>query len=188
MSTSQVAGLLLVLGSVVFCVGAGIGVPRVHTEHDRQARLRMLQEGAVAWRVAQPFYLVGPLIVAAGVGVLATDVPSGAESALVAASAVLVLGGALAWARIVYLRTVDVPGFALGTLPPWPFVTYVWLTVGGLVLLGAGLVVGDLPAWLGWVTSVGAVGLLLLYLRTKDLPPFTFYLQFTLVGAVLLSR
>ena len=188
MSTSELAGLLLVLGSVVFSVGAGIGVPRVHTERDPQVRLRMLREGAVAWRVAQPFYLVGPLIVPVGLGVLATDVPSGAERTLVAASAALVLGGALAWAWVVYLRTVDVPAFALGTLPAWPFVTYVWSTIGGLVLLGGGLLSGDLPAWLGWLTSVGAVALLVLYLRTKDLPPFTFYVLFTVVGAVLLAR
>ena len=188
MTTSGYAGLLLVIGSLVFCVGAGIGVPRVHTEPDPQARLRMLREGAVAWRVAQPFYVAGPLIAAVGVGVLVAAVPSGAERVLVTVSAALVLVGALSWSWVVYLRTLDVEAFSLRALPAWPFGSYVWLTLVGLVLLGCGLLIGDYAAWIGSVTLVGAIGLGLLYLGTGDLPPFTFYVLFTLVGAGLLAR
>jgi len=43
----------MIIGSVVFWAGAAIGVPRVFTERDPQARLRMLEEGLRKWRMAQ---------------------------------------------------------------------------------------------------------------------------------------
>ena len=186
MDTSTTAGALLIAGSLVFDIGAGVGVPRVHTQRDPQVRLQMLEDGLVAWRVAQPLYAVGPLITAVGVGVLATDAPAGWAQVLLAISCGLLLAGALAWAWVAWLRTVDVRAFALGTLPAWPYVTYVYLTVAGLAALGAGLLAGDQPRWLGWFTLVGDLLLLGWYLRTKDLPPFTFYVLLTVVGAVVL--
>ncbi len=60
-NTAQAAGALLIIGSVVFLVGAAVGVPRVFTERDPQACLRMLEEGLRIWRLAQPLYGLGPL-------------------------------------------------------------------------------------------------------------------------------
>jgi hypothetical protein len=53
-------GLLLIVGSVVFGLGAAIGVPRIFIEADPQARLRRLTEHLGMWRVAQPLYGLGP--------------------------------------------------------------------------------------------------------------------------------
>ncbi len=59
------------------------------------------------------------------------------------------------------------------------------LTIGGLALLGVGLLIGDFPVWLGWLTIGADVLFLAGYLRFKDIPPFIFYLLLLLVGVVV---
>jgi hypothetical protein len=90
------------------------------------------------------------------------------------------------WAWSVYLRATRVSEFAFGTLPRWPFTTYVLLTIGGLGLLGVGLLASGYPGWLDWLTLAVDILFLGIYLRFEDIPPFVFYLLLTLVGAVML--
>jgi hypothetical protein len=184
-TSDHTPGLLLIVGSVVFLAGAAIGVPGVFTEPDPQARLRLLTEHLVAWRIAQPLYGLGPIIAAAGVGALAAAAPTHATRTSFAAASLALAVGALAWTWSLYLRGTRVAEFAHGTLPGWPFATYVLLTIGGLALLGLGLLAGRYPAWLGWLT-LGADPLFLAgYLWLKDLPPFVYYLLLLLIGVVL---
>jgi hypothetical protein len=197
----MLASVLLIGGSVVFLAGAAIGVPRVFMEPDPDARLRLLRARPRAWRWAQPLYAGGPLLAAAGVVVLAASAGTGQHSIaggagelgtagagprtmLAAAGAALVVG-AVAWARCVHQRTVRVADFAHGRLPGWPFTTYVLLTIAGLALLGAGLLVGGFPAWLGWLVLAADAAFLAAYLRLRDLPPFVFYLLLIAVGSAL---
>ena len=63
---------------------------------------------------------------------------------------------------------------------------YVWLTLAGLFLLGVGLLVGDWPAWTGWLTLGTNVVFLAGYLRFGDLPPLVFYVLLTVVGIAVL--
>lgn len=181
-----VAGLLLIAGSTVFLVGAAIGLPRVFMEHDPQTRLRMLEERIGIWRAAQPFYALGPVVAGTGVTVLAADASDDKTRLLFGIAGAALVVGALAWSWSVYLRATRVRAFALGRLPWWPFATYVLLTIGGLALLGIGLLTGGYPAWLGWLTLAADVGFLGLYLATRDIPPFVFYLLLLLVGIAVL--
>lgn len=185
MTTDRVGGILLIAGSVVFLVGAAIGVPGVFTESDPQARLSMLTEHLTLWRIGQPLYGLGALITAIGVAYLAATAPDRNGRTLFAASFVGLALGTAAWAWSLYLRGTRVSDFAFGTLPGWPFATYVLLTIGGLALLGAGLVAGGFRPWLGWLTLGAALLFLAGYLWFKDIPPFVYYLLLLLVGAVL---
>lgn len=178
----RVGGLLLTTGSTVFLLGAAIGVPGVFMESDPQAKLRMLERHLRIWRAAQPLYALGPVVAAAGVAVLAADSPETSIRTLLAIACAALALGALAWSWSVYLRAIRVPDFALGRLPWWPFATYVLLTIGGLALLGTGLVNGAFPSWLGWLTLAADAVFLALYLATKDIPPFVFYLLLLVVG------
>jgi hypothetical protein len=185
-TADQVAGTLLTAGSAVFLLGAAVGVPRVFTERDPNVRLRMLEDRLGAWRAAQPLYVLGPIVASAGVGSLAVGRPAaGARAAFLVASLALLVGS-LAWAWSVYLRATRVSEFAFGTLPRWPFTTYVLLTIGGLGLLGVGLLASGYPGWLDWLTLAVDILFLGIYLRFEDIPPFVFYLLLTLVGAVML--
>ncbi len=178
------AGLLLILGSVTFGAGAAIGVPRVFTEANPHQRLRLLEERRVWWLCAQPLYALGPLIAPLGVADLTKDASAG--NSLLAASSALLLVGAVAWGCAVYLRTRRVREFALGELPGWPFAAYVFLTIGGLALLGIGLLVGATTGWVGWLTLGSAVVFLVAYLRFGDIPPFVFYIVLSVVGVSVL--
>jgi hypothetical protein len=183
---SSTAGVLMILGSTLFGVGAAVGVPRVFTQPDREQKLRMLEERLLMWRVAQPFYGVGPLVASVGVGFLAASRGANTGRTWLTLSCLLLLVGALCWSWSVYLRTIRYRDFALGGLPGWPFAAYVVLTLGGLAMLGVGLLLGTTPDWLGWL-AIGADALFIAaYVRWKDIPPFVFYLLMTVVGAVVL--
>jgi hypothetical protein len=172
------AGVLMIVGSIVFGIGAGIGVPRVPSTADPEERLRLLEERRTAWRVAQPLYVAGPLIVAVGVGLIP------GSAAFVIASVLLFLG-VLAWAYSCYRRAVSPAAFARGELPGLPFATYVLLTIAGLALSGGGLLTADYPSWLGWVVLVADAVFLIAYVVTRDIPPFVFYLVTLLAGVVI---
>jgi hypothetical protein len=169
-------------GSAIFLVGAAIGVPRVFSESDPAARLRLLEDRLVVWRVAQPFYAIGPLVAPIGVGVLAATVSDEAARLWLMLACLLLVAGAVSWSWAVYLRFRHVREFALGELPGWPFTVYLWLTFAGLASLGTGLLIAGLPAWSGWLTLTALLAFLLFYLRVRDLPPFVFYVLLPLVS------
>ena len=182
---SSTAGVLMISGSVLFFVGAGVAVPGVFTEPDRDEKLRMLTERLWWWRLGQPLFALGALVAALGVGSLAVEDEATSNPWLWVSGALLVLG-ALAWTWSVYRRALSPREFALGQLPAWPFVAYVWLTLVGLLLLGLGIFWGDWPAWLGWVV-VGADAVFVIgYLRYGDIPPFVFYALLLVVGLAVL--
>ncbi len=182
---SATAGVVIITGSVVFLAGAAIAVPRVFTVPDSEARLRLLEEHRMLWRLGQPGYALGALLAAVGVGGLAADAVAPVSSTLLASCSLLVVG-ALAWSWAVYLRALRPGDFAGGRLPGWPFAAYVALTIAGLLLLGIGLLAGDWPGWTGWFTlgldAVFAAG----YARYRDIPPFVFYLLLGVVGVAVL--
>lgn len=135
--------------------------------------------------MAQPLYGLGLLIVAAGVGVLAVGAPARPARTTFAIASIALLIGTLAWGWSLYLRATRVPEFAAGTLPAWPFTTYVLLTIGGLALLTAGMLAARFPPWLAWLTIGAHVLFLAGYLWFKDIPPFVFYLLLLLIGVVV---
>jgi hypothetical protein len=180
-STARTAAVLQIIGAAVFGVGAAIGVPQVFTEGQPNQRLRMLKEHLGIWRTAQPFY-GRPVIASVGVGYLAADAADRATRTLLVASCTALGIGAVAWAWSLYLRTTRISEFAFRTLPGWPFVTYVLLTIGGLALLSIVLSTGGSPAWLGWPALAADILFLALYLRFKDIPPFAFYVLLLVVG------
>jgi hypothetical protein len=182
---ARLAAVLIVGGSAVFLLGAAVGVPAIFTQDDPDARLRLLQSSLTRWRVAQPLYALGPLLVAAGTGVLAAATSSRAARAAVAVSCLALTAAGLAWTRSVYQRTVRVAEFAHGTLPPWPFATYVLLTIGGLALLAVGLLADHVAPGTAWITLVADASLLVGYLAFSDLPPFLFYLLFAAIAVAL---
>ncbi|HWO81424.1 hypothetical protein [Gaiella sp.] len=146
MTAERAGGVLLIVGSAVFFVGAAIGVPGVFTQTDPQ---------------------VG-------------------SGALLAASCWALAVGAVSWGWSLYLRGTRVSDFAFGTLPSWPFATYVLVTIAGIALLALGLLTGDFPVWLGWVTLAAGAVFLVGYLRFRDIPPFVFYVLLTVVGVAVL--
>ena len=105
---------------------------------------------------------------------------------LLAASSALLVAGALAWSWSAYRRALSPREFALGRLPGWSFAAYLWLTFGGLALLGLGLLAGGWAAWRGWGVLVADALFVVAYLRYRDFPPFVFYVLLLVVGIAVL--
>ena len=101
---SSAPGALMIAGSALFLVGAGVAVPRVFTEPDPEEEARLLTERLWWWRLGQPLYAVGALAAALGVGSLAKGEATSAT--WLAASGTLLVVGALAWSWSVYRRAV----------------------------------------------------------------------------------
>ncbi len=180
------AGTLLIVGSLVFLVGAFVGVPRVFMEPDPEVRLQLIERRLTLWRMAQPMYWIGPVITCFGVAALVASSSDSARASWLAASFVLLLAGTVFWGLDVFPRMIYHREFALGELPGWPFVGYVWLTVLGLGALGVGLLAAGPPTWIAWLTLGSDVGFLLFYVSVRDIPPFFFYLLFVIVGVALI--
>jgi hypothetical protein len=179
----RLAAVLIAGGSAVFLLGAAVGVPTVFLQRDPATRHHLLRNNLNRWRTAQPLYGLGPLLAAAGVGVLAGEAssPAARTAATIAFSALA--AGAVAWARSLYQRTTRVAEFAYGTLPRWPFATYVLLTICGLALLAVALLADHRTQAVAWTTIAADIAFLTAYLRTSDLPPFVFYLLLPVVAA-----
>lgn len=182
----ETSAVLLVVGSAVFVAGASLGVPSVFNTSDREVRRELLTRHRTRWQVAQPLYALGPLVAGAAVGLLAAAQDEPVSVALFLVAGALLLVGACAWSYSCYLRGMRPVDFALGKLPGRPFAIYLWLTLGGLALLGVALLTAGYPGWLGWLVLGADVVFLVMYLAMRDLPPFVFYLLLTVVGVAVL--
>lgn len=169
------AALLVIVGSLVFLTGAGIGVPSIFMTRDVKERVRLLTANTARWRAAQYLYAAGPVVASIGVG-MAGLVSRGAAGFLEVSAGVAMLIGSVAWSYSCWLRGRDPLRFARGGQPGWPFRTYVILTLAGLAALGVALILLDIRSWVGWAVLVADLGYSILYVATDDLPPFIFYL------------
>lgn len=169
----RAAGWIILAGSVVFFAGAAYGVPQVFMTRSPEERLAVLRSRADVWRKAQWLYAAGPVTAGAGVLVLAAAW-TGQAQLLAGASGVALLVGASLWAVTCARRSRRIEEFARGGLPVGPWLGYVWLSLAGLALLGlAGL---TFATWIGAVLLIATGAFTLLFVITRDIPPFLFYL------------
>jgi hypothetical protein len=103
---------------------------------------------------------------------------------LLAAAAMAMFLGSGTWSYSCYLRGERPTEFAMGQLPGWPFTVYVLSTIAGLALLAGGLFSAGHSLWLGWPVTLADVGFLTAYVRTRDIPPFVFYILLLAVGTL----
>jgi hypothetical protein len=180
----NIAGWFVVAGSLVFFIGATIGVPGVFMTADAEERLALLRRRMIYWRLGQPLYSLGPLIVAAGVFTFGLSQTGGA-AALSIAGGLVMLAGVAGWSYDCYLRGVHPAEFAYGKLPGWPFKVYVLATIAGLALMGSSLAAADFSPWFYGAVFGADVFFLGFYSATRDIPPFFFYLLLLGAGIVL---
>jgi hypothetical protein len=174
-----VGGWLVVVGAAVFFAGAAYGVPQVFTLRSPEERLAVLRARAQAWRVAQWPYAGGPLLAALGVVALAAGW-SGQARVLGGVAGVAMLVGAVLWSVSCARRGRRVEEFARGELPAGAWLGYVWLTLVGLTALGLASL--GLATWVGVMLLIATAAFTALFLITRDIPPFLFYLALAVVG------
>ncbi|MGC5075950.1 hypothetical protein [Agrococcus sp. DT81.2] len=166
-------GWSVLAGSLVFFAGAAYGVPRVFMLRAPEERLAVLEADARAWRRSQWLYAAGPVIAALGVLTVAAGWTEPARVlASVAGAAMLV--GAVLWGVTCARRGRRIAEFARGELPAGSWLGYVWLTLLGLALLGAAALSHE--TWIGVLLLIAAAAFTALFVGTRDIPPFAFYL------------
>ena len=181
----RVAGIVLLVGSLLFIAAAFSPISRVYAERDAEKRIEIIKAGPGQWTVSQLLFALGGSVAAIGLGLAAYNL-RGSSAALAAyLGVVLLIVGVVFWDWHLYVRVVNPEGFARGTILGWPFVVYSILTQFGLIAFGVAYLRGEYPRWLGWTTIAATGALFILFLIFKDMPPFVYYVITILAGVVM---
>ena len=186
MSTERVAAIILLVGSVLWMIGAGMPVWRVFVTPTPAAKLEIIASNRTAWITSQVLFGLGASIAATGLGFVAYHLRAMPGAVWAYIGLVAVILGAVFWDGHVYLRAIDPEGFVEGRLIGWLFPAYTLLTQLGLLAFGVAYLRAGYPAWLGGVTVGGAIIFFIVYLVFKDIPPFVYYILTFIAGIVLM--
>ena len=202
MDAAQVAGWLLVIGSVTFGIGAGDPYLVRAWTAPLETFLAIVARHTVAWRATHVLFIGGTVLTAAGLAVLPGLLPDGWPRALALAGAAAFAIAAVLWlVSLVYRLAVtpitarvftesgapDPSVTALDRLSGGLFKAFIVIALAGLAAIGLATTAGGpIPAPLGW-GSAALSGLLIGGLMlTGDMPPFTVYLAPLAFGIALL--
>jgi hypothetical protein len=199
---AQVAGWLLVIGSVTFGIGAGDPYLVRAWTAPHETFLTIVARHPVAWRATHVLFIGGTVLTAPGLWVLPSLLPDGWPHALALAGAAAFAIAAILWIVSLVYRLVVTPSTARsfiesGALDPSVtaldrlngglFKAFIVIALAGLAAIGVATTAGGpIPAPLGW-GSAALSGLLIGGLMlTGDMPPFTVYLAPLAFGIALL--
>jgi hypothetical protein len=199
---AQMAGWLLVIGSLLFGIGAGDPYLVRAWTAPQETYLTIVARHPVAWRATHVLFIGGTVLTVAGLAVLPSLLPDGWPRALALAGAVAFVIAAVLWIVSLVYRLVVTPDTARlfiesGTLDPsitWIdrlngglFKAFIFIALAGLAAIGVATTAGGpIPAPLGW-GSAALSGLLIGGLMLiGDMPPFTVYLAPLAFGIALL--
>lgn len=199
-------GLALILGSLLFFVGAGMplrdqkgafiyGLPP-------QEWLRVIFDHPVLWQWANMLFISGVVLTILGLTLLTALFREAGDRAFSPVGLVAFAFGAVLWvinlafrlsidpwAAQETARTAVMPDFYV-PLTLWThalFVLYTILAFSALAMYGGALLSTHiLPPWVGWVSIVYSLAGLGLLGFTGDAPPFLHHLMPLLIGILLL--
>ena len=197
----RAAGALLVLGAVVFWIGAFM--PLFDSTGQIVWLLPLSEQLAVIgaltdlWQWAHTLFAVGAVITLLGIVALGPALEDTRGRLLARLVATIYLLSAVCWLVLVafrsqvgvwasqeVVRTGVMPAFYEGLSSGLQalFMTYTVLAIVALALIGAALVQARFPAvWIGWFTIVYSLAELAMLVVTRDLAPlFNFVPPFVL--------
>jgi hypothetical protein len=179
------AGLILLVGSILFLIAAFLPYSRVFAEPDPLARLEILHQKRNIWNIGQLLFALGSLITVLGLAILYFNYRASVPGNWVLIILLILMIGALLWSWHCIERMISPEGFVNGTLTPRLFLLYSIFTQAGLIFFGVYLLGTNLSGWLGWMLVGGTALISVLMIVFKDMPPFVYYV-FTLVLAIKL--
>lgn len=202
MDAAQMAGWLLVIGSLLFGIGAGDPYLVRAWTAPQETFLTIVARHPVAWRATHVLFIGGTVLTVAGLAVLPTLLPDGWPRALALAGAVAFEIAAVLWTVSLVYRLVVTPSTAriftetrlldpsvilLDRLNGGLFKAFIIIALAALAAVGVATTTGGpIPAPLGW-GSAALSGLLIgALMLTGDMPPLTVYLAPLAFGIALL--
>lgn len=189
MSAIQLAGVLLIAGTLIAWLGAALPTWRVYVTADPDVRAKLITERDNYWILSHILFLIGPVTTAIGMGVFTSAIETSVARALAIVGLIAFILGTLVWVHIVLaFRLLMLPEeYVRTTGGAWTFPTYTVLTLGGLILYGIVLLLTGFPTWLGLVT-IGLSSLILIaFLIQKDSGPPVYYIATLIMGIVFLT-
>ena len=190
----RLVGILLIVGCIVFFVGAFTPLTYQMVTADPQTREELMQSNASGWLVINLLFGIGSITIAIGLVLFALQVQSLNLSAVVKAVSflgpLLAVVGTVLWVIISYNRVALPPEQTSDSLlvNGWIFPAFTILMQAALIGTGFALVQASYPQWLGWgMVTLGGLSILS-YVVLKDMPPFAHYVPFLIMGITLVVR
>jgi len=180
-----VTGIFLILGTVLTYGGFGSFPPIIYTGKNMQEKLNLLAAQPRRWTLSQYLVIFGGLVSVAGT-ILLVFLFRGSQGFLPAiiGTAGFFLGHVF-WIWIVILRIVKPKRQVTGEFPGWLFPSFSFLAQLGMAGLGVAFwLQGHLVLGIG-IFSWAAL-IFLLFLKSKGMPPFVYYLATLVIGVALL--
>lgn len=186
MDITQITALLLILGTGLTYTGFGAFPPRIYTEKNVEEKLNLLAALPQRWILCQWLVILGGVVAVAGSIFLIPLFREG-QGALPAIFGGVGFGlGHVFWIWSVVLRTVKPELFAKNELPGWLFGMYSFLMQLSLASFGIAFWLQGTHRVLGAGIFLGALLVLGLFLKFKDMPPFVYYAMTLAIGLTLL--
>ncbi len=203
----RITGILLILAFIAFAIGGTLpvvgekGNARIFTLPIRE-HLQAIANNALVWRWANVFMGMAAILLLAGLWMLTVVLARANERVISRLGLATMLVATVTWIIFSAFRGIVTVSAAeemtaKGTVPAYYeslalwgfrlFFTYAALGFIALVAYGVSLLqVELLPVWVGWVTIVFSLGLLILLFIMGDTLPGFHYLPGLLIGALLL--
>lgn len=180
------AGWLLIIGALLFNIAAFHPfIMRYIPTRNPDMRTAMIERSPWVWRGLCALFAAGAVVTVVGLLLLTLDL--GVWWLWIGLAAAV--AGAYFWVRVNLYRVFASPravGRSTNSTHGW-FPAYTLLTQAAWVVFGAALLTTTLPAWLGWGLIGVSAGSFVMYVVTRDFPPFVYYLLMLVVGGVLLG-
>lgn len=186
MTDSQIPALLFILGTLLIYTGFGAFPPRIYTERNIQEKLKLLEAQPRRWIFCQSLVILGGIATMAG-SIFLIPLFNDSQAALLAkiGAGGLVLGH-FVWIWHLRLRIVEPQKFARNELPGWLYPVYAIPFLLSLAIFGSAFWLQGIHQVLGAGIFVGALLVLGLYIKLKDMPPFIYYAMTLVIGLSLL--
>lgn len=208
----RVTGMLLILASIVFGIGAGL--PFVGAKGDATiykltapGNLQAVAASLTLWRWASIFMGAAILVLLAGLSLLTSLLEKAGDRVFARLGLIGMLVAAVLWLIFSAFRSVvtvrvaqevtAAAGSAAGVAPgyyaplaEWAFALFfLYAALGFLALAAYGvslLQAGLLPAWTGWATLIFSLAMLMVLFIQGDNLPLFHYLPGLVIGILLL--
>ena len=190
MTLQRVAGIVIIVGVVLWIAAAVTSPPDVYDNTDIDTRMQILDNYPGRWILSQVLFGLGAIVPAVGLALLALHVRGDQGSWLLMATAAAFVIGGLLGALVVYGQTLDPVAFWEGTQSALPQLAYSLLTVSALAVLGMVFVRGSFPDWIGYMSigtaAVGAVALIVTNMGAGFFVASFIYLVSLIIGIAAL--
>jgi hypothetical protein len=186
MKALKSAGVILIIGAVLFAIGSFSPSIGIFWESDAASKLQQIEEARGLWQITHLLWVAGALVTVVGLGLVTYHLRKSHVAVLAILGFVAVALGAAIGVWHLYLRATDPAAFVQGALDGWHYGVYTALTLLGLAIYGFVYLRSGLPRWLAYVTIGGAALAFVGFVALQDIwPPLSYYILTFLAGVVL---